>query len=261
MSAPELMEKIKQIETTRCSIGAQEMRLRLLKMAMGARVDQPAEYAIITGCRSTSAFIHLSHFVKLLQHYEVDYTFLADETCCGNSFIEHLDAKEMGEEIKVFEDYARNFEGSNIARIRELGAKKIVTVCAGCNTRYNQFQANGDFEVLYYTQFLTQYVEGLRLDKQVDFYEGCHKYHRTPDFKIDTQTSKSLLMGITELDCTDIPNYCCRNLSEKIFEKSSTGTIVTPTSCCWAHLTRNRQADSPQVLSLTQIICQALGIA
>lgn len=260
MSVSELMEKVERIENSDCSIGPMEMRRRLLTYAMNSRLDALAEYVVITGCRSTTAFVHLSHLVKLLKYYEVDYTFLSEETCCGNSFLEHLNPKETAaDEIEEYENYAKGFENRNLARIEALGIKKIVTACPGCNTRYNQFQS-GKIEVLYYTQLLARYVRDIRLDSQVNFYEGCHKYHRTASFKIDTTNSKSLISGMKDLDVTDIPNYCCRNLADKIFEKSDAATIVTPTSCCWTFLGNQRKADSPQVIPLTQLMCQALGL-
>ncbi|MBI4322641.1 MAG: (Fe-S)-binding protein [Chloroflexi bacterium] len=254
-------EKIDLIERTGCSISQQEMRQRLLRYAMSARVDKPAEYVVITGCRSTTGFVHLAHFVKLLKHYEVDHTFLSEETCCGNSFLERPDQKSLGDEMQALEEYARDFEGANIERVKRLGAKKIVTACAGCYTRYSHFQVNGDIDVLYYTQLLKKYVDGIHLSATIDFYEGCHKHHRTPTFKIDTKTSRSLLEGVEALDFSDIPNYCCRDLADKIYAKATTDTIVTPTSCCWTYLTNQRRSDSPQVISLTQLMCQALGIA
>ncbi|MDP2643599.1 MAG: (Fe-S)-binding protein [Desulfobacterales bacterium] len=254
------MEKVRRIEATDCSIGPQEMRQRLLKTVMGARLDTPAEFVILTGCRSPAGFIHLSHLVKLLNYYAVDYTFLSEETCCGNSFLDGLDSSAETGEAGLLADYARNFEGRNLDRIRKLGAGKIVTACPGCNTRYNQFQAHGDVEILYYTQLLARYAKDIRLDSEVNFYEGCHKHHRLPGFKIDIQSSRALVKGMQALDVTDIPNYCCRNLAEKIFEKANTGTIVTPTSCCWSFLTNQAKPDSPDVLTLTQLMCRSLGI-
>jgi cysteine-rich protein len=260
MSNQEPRNKVRQIQANDCSIGPMEMRYRLLKGVMGARLDQPAEYAIITGCRSTTGFTHLIHLIKLLNHYKVDYTFLSEETCCGNSFLDYLDSETCEAELEEFQAQARAFQSENLDRIKALGIRKIVTACPGCNTRYNQFQSDGEFEVLYYTQLLARYAGDLRLDCQVNFYEGCHKSHRTPGFKIDTTVSKSLIGNMQELDVTDIPNYCCRNFADKIFEKAAGRTIVTPTSCCLWFLTLKKTPDSPEVVPLTQMMCKALGI-
>lgn len=262
MPDQELLAKIAQIESSRCSIDQTEMRQRILKFAMGARLDKPAEYIVITGCRSVSGFVHLWHLVKLLDYFKVDYSFLSEETCCGNSFLDKLHPKETPEdEMAFFEEHARKFESRNLERVRALGARKILTSCPGCTTRYNHFQAGGDIEIIYYTQLLAKLVDGLELDAQVDFYEGCHKHHRTPIYKIDVETSKSLIRGIKGLTVNEIPNFCCRNLSDKIFEKTTSSMIVTPTSCCWSFLDQKRKADGPQVLPLPQLLCYALGIA
>ncbi len=259
MSGQNRMEIVRRIEATDCSIVPQDMRQRLLKWVMGARLDIPAEYVIITGCHSLVS-VHLFHLIKLLQYYRVDYTFLSEETCCGNSFLSGLDPQDTAAETKLYESHARRFENKNIDRIKKLGARKIVTACPGCNTRYNQFQAETDIEVLYYTQLLTMYTNGIRLDSKVNFFEGCHQHHKAPNFKIDTYASRSLIAGMEALDVTDIPNYCCRSRADKIFDKANTGTIVTPTSCCWSFLTNQAKTNSPRVITMTQLICQALGI-
>ncbi len=260
MPVPTPWDKVRLIEATGCSIGPQEMRQRLLQTVMGARLDCPAEYVVITGCRGAMGFVPLFHLVKLLNHYGVDYTFLAEETCCGNSFLDGLEAPAGGEEAEIFADYAKSFEDRNLERARKLGGRKIVTACAGCNTRYNEFQTAGGVEILYYTQLLAQYAQGIRLDYRINFFEGCHKKHKTPNFKIDTRTSRALVAGGEALDITDIPNYCCRELADRIFARATTGTIVTPTSCCWSFLTNQAKPDSPRVMALTQLLCQALGI-
>ncbi len=259
MSNQALRNKVQQIQTNDCSLGPMEMRFRLLKV-MEARLDQPAEYAIITGCRSTTGFLHLSHLIKLLNYFKVDYTFLSEETCCGNSFLDYLEVGTCEAEVEEFHSHARVFQNENLERLKLLGIRKIVTACPGCNTRYNQFQSNSGFEVLYYTQLLARYTGNLHLDSEVTFYEGCHKSHRTPGFTIDTTTSKSLIKDIKELDTTDIPNYCCRNLADKIFEKAGGRTIVTPTSCCLWFLNLKKTPDAPEVVPLTQVMCKALGL-
>jgi len=256
-----LMEKVKRIEATDCSVGPQEIRQRILKTVMYANLDRPAEYVIITGCKGIMSFVALYHLIKLLNYYSVDYTFLSEETCCGSSFLDEIDPHDNGEEATIFQDYARSFENRNLERMKQLGARKLVTACPGCNTRYNQFLAHGDVEVLYYTQLLAKYVVDIHLDAKVNYYEGCHKTHRIPGFKIDTATSRALVHGVEALDVTDIPNYCCRDVADKIFEKANTDTIVTPTSCCWSSLIRQAKPDSPRVVPLTQFMCQNLGIA
>ncbi len=261
MSEQILEEKLKRIEANDWSIAPREIRQRLLKRVMGARLDSPAEYVILTGCHGIPGFVNLFHLIKLLNYYGIDYTFLSEETCCGSSLLDELPPEANGEDIKMYHDYARHFENRNIQRMRKLGARKLVTACPGCNTRYNQFYADGDVEVLYYTQLLAKYADGAGLDAKANFYEGCHKKHRTPEFKIDTETSKALVHGMRALDVTDLPNYCCRDNAAKIFARADTGTIVTPTSCCWSFLTNQAAVGSPRILSLTQFMCQALGIA
>ncbi len=261
MPTEKLVEKIRQIENHRCSLNPEELRLHALKFGLGVTLDKPTEYAIVTGCRSASVFVHLAAVVKLLRHYGLDHTFLSTESCCGNSLSFQMQPEENPDDLVVFEENARKFEAGTIAKIKELGIKKLVTVCPGCNTRYNQFQGGGDIEILYYTQLLVPLMKGLRLDASIDFYEGCHKPHRTPNFKIDTQSARTLLESVEGLKVNYIPNYCCKTFPDKICDAAKTGTIFTPTSCCYQGLITRKTSDSIQVRFLTEILCQAAEIA
>lgn len=257
---PDLKEIVKRVEQNESSIMPMEMRLKLIRDIMGLRIDQPAEYAIITGCRSPYTFKHLAYFGALLHHLGTSYTLLSTETCCGESYIQHLD-HNAPEEIETYEAYSRQLSGRNIERICKLGISKIITVCAGCMTRYSHMWGDSGMEILYYPQYLLPRLEGMHLDEEVNYYEGCHRHHRTPRYQIDVKTSRELIAMVNGLTVTKtIPNYCCRTLADKIFAASDKPVIVTPTGCCAGILTRNRTEASPVVKQLTEVLCEALGI-
>jgi|GEM_PF-1060960 len=257
---PDLKELVKRVEQNESSLMPMEMRLKLIRDIMGLRVDEPAEYAIITGCRSPSTFKHLAYFGSLLHYLGTSYTLLSAETCCGESYIQKVDHKNP-EENAAYEAFARQLSGRNIERIRKLGINKIITVCAGCITRYSHMWGDSGMEILYYPQYLLPRLEGMHLEVEVNYYEGCHQHHRTPEFQIDTKTSKELIGKVKGLTVTKtLPNYCCRNLAEKIFAASDRPIIVTPTSCCAGILPQKRTASSPVVKQLTEVLCESLGI-
>lgn len=257
---PDLKELVKRVEQNESSIMPMEMRLRLVRDVMGLKVDQPAEYAIITGCRSPYSFKHLAYFGALLYYLRTSYTLLSTETCCGESFIQHVDHKAP-EEDATYEAFSRQLSARNIERIRKLGINKIITLCAGCMTRYSHMWGDNGMEILYYPQYLLPRLEGMHLEGEVNYYEGCHLHHRTPKYQIDTKTAKELIGKVEGLTVTKtIPNYCCRNLAEKIFAASDRPVIVTPTSCCAGILPQKRTPASPVVKQLTEVLCEALGI-
>lgn len=257
---PDLKELVKRVEQNESSLMPMEMRLKLVRDIMGLRVDQQAEYAIITGCRSPYSFKHLAYFGALLHYLGTNYTLLSTETCCGESFIQHVDHKAPEEEA-TYETFSRQLSARNIERIRKLGINKIITLCAGCMTRYSHMWGDSGMEILYYPQYLLPRLEGMHLEGEVNYYEGCHLHHRTPKYQIDTKTSKELIGKVTGLTVTKtIPNYCCRNFAEKIFAASDRSVIVTPTSCCAGILPQKRTSASPAVKQLTEVLCEALGI-
>lgn len=250
----------KTVETVGTSLTAMDMRKRILTIAMGLKVDEPAKYAMISGCNSPTGFVHLRHLAELLKLVGVDYTFLSEEVCCGNSYLEHLDPRSMGAEMDEYIELSRSSQARNITRAKELGAEAIVTACPGCNTRYNSMHVDGDPPVLYYTQLLERQLSGLKLDGQIDFYEGCHRHHRAANFKIDVDMSLRLAKGIGGLEVGVLTNFCCKNTPDKIFAEARSDTIVTPTSCCFMFLSRARKSDSKKVKPLTQLLCEAAGI-
>lgn len=257
---PDLEELVKRVEQNESSLMPMEMRLKLIRDIMGLKVDQPAEYAIITGCRSPYTFKHLANFGALLHYLGTGYTLLSAETCCGESYMKGVDHKNP-EENSAYEAFARQLSGRNIERIRNLGINKIITVCAGCMTRYSHMWGDSGLEILYYPQYLLPRLEGMCLEMEINYYEGCHQYHRTPKYQIDTKTSKELIGKVKGLTVTKtLPNYCCRNLAEKIFAASDRPVIVTPTGCCAGILPQKRTVASPVVKQLTEVLCEALGL-
>lgn len=255
-----LKEIVDRVEQNESSLMPMEMRLKLVRDIMGLRVDKPAEYAVITGCRSPYTFKHLAYFGALLHYLGTSYTLLSAETCCGESYIQKVDHKNH-EEAAAYESWARQLSGRNIERIRKLGINKIITVCAGCMTRYSHMWGDSGLEILYYPQYLLPRLEDMHLGIDVNYYEGCHQHHRTPKYQIDTKTPKELIGKIQGLTVTKtLPNYCCRILGEKIFAASDRPVIVTPTSCCAGILPQKRTDTSPVVKQLTEVLCESLGI-
>src|SRR3972149_3256267 len=72
--APDKLAKIQQIEAQGPSVEVGAMRLRLLKETIGARVDQQAEFAILSGCHAPFRFFPIKGFVELLERLGVSYS-------------------------------------------------------------------------------------------------------------------------------------------------------------------------------------------
>ena len=258
----DLIERIKNQSN---SLHAMELRRKMLQDLLFAPLDAPnPEYVVITGCHGPFSLLHLSNLTKLLEHLSINFTFLSKELCCGNSYLKSLKKEAPADTVALLEDYAVTSMMQNITRAKELGANKIILSCAGCTTRYNHFLGDdSSFEFSYYPQFLLKYIGNPELPIAVNFYEACHKPHRTSKYKIDTESSKRLIERIRGLDIREIPNFCCMTETgvKKIFEKADTGTVVTPTSCCFSYLrAASHRLKGPRIRPLTALLNEALGV-
>jgi len=253
--APDKVTKIQQIETQGPSVEIGAMRLRLVKETIGARVDQRADYAILTGCNAPFRFFHLQSFVQLLESLNVSYTLLSKEFCCGSSY---LPKNDKSPELADLEPYARDYEGRNVAAAEGLGAKAVVTFCPNCNARYRKHLPSASLPVLYWTDLVAPLAKGLRLDDMVDFYEGCHRDQNAvlPD-AIDPAVSKAILQDVKGLSCNEVSSeLCCKQKPQDIFGAMQTNTLITPTACCYGLLWKARP-QGVQVAFLTDLLLKA----
>lgn len=253
--APDKLAKIQQIESQGPSVKVGAMRL--LKEMMGARVDQPAEYAILVGCNAPFCFYHVKSFVDLLERLGVSYSFLSREFCCGSSY---LPKNDLSPELAALEPYARDYQGRNVLAAETLGAKALVTFCANCNARYRKHLGQGSLPILYWTDLVAAKVGDLRWEKRVDFYEGCHRDQEVVlPGAIDPATSKKLLEGVKGLTYNEVSSeICCKQKPQDIFSSMQTDLLVTPTSCCYGTMWRSRP-PGVRLAFLTDLLLSAMA--
>lgn len=256
---------IERIGNQSSSLHAMELRRKMLQDLLSAPLDAPnPEYVVITGCHGPFSLLHLTYLTNLLRHLGVNFTFLAKELCCGNSYLKHVKKDEPPQMVEMLEQYSVGSMRQNISKAKELGTNKIITSCAGCTTRYNHFLGDdGSIELIYYPQLLLKYVDSPELNGAINWYEACHKDHCTSKYKIDTDCTRQLIGKIWGLEIREIPNYCC--LTEvglkKLFEKADTGVIVTPTSCCFSNMrAKSNKMKGPRIKALTEVLGEALGV-
>ncbi len=257
-----LPEKVELIERQGSSLPVTDLRRKILGSFFGSPLDRQAEYTIITGCHNAFNITHLKRLTDILKHYRISFTFLSREMCCGQSFLGQLAKDTPESERQDYESLACRYEGTNIDAAKNLGSKALITACAGCYMRYHNLGMGDGIKIYYYAQFLDTILDHLESTKDIDFYEGCHKMHRVENFRMDVETPKRIMARVKGLHYSEIPDYCCRTPkgAKRVLASSSTGTIVTPTSCCFNFLNRNRQEGDPEVICLTDFIATSLGM-
>ena len=102
-----------------------EDRNRRLQETCGFRVADSAEYALLASCFSPYLSPgDMTAFRELLDHFEVDYTLLPKEYCCGAMFYMHaLDEKHEGD-LDRADATAREFLDRNLEQAREVGRRR-----------------------------------------------------------------------------------------------------------------------------------------
>lgn len=110
-------------------------------------------------------------FTKIMQAAGIKFGILGEEEkCCGET------ARRLGNEY-----LAQTLMEMNVELFKELGVKKIVTLCPHCfNTFKNEYpQFGGEFEVYHYTEFISDLIkEGkIRLKSgngTVTYHDSCY---------------------------------------------------------------------------------------
>jgi heterodisulfide reductase subunit D len=140
--------------------------------AEGLEIPDKADVVYFVGCVASYKFPEIARATaKILRGGGVNFTILgAKEWCCGNRMFlsGHL---AMG----------RGMAEHNMRRLKETGAKKIVTSCAECYRCLKQeypllFGENFDFEVFHISELLVRLLEDKRISFTNEIY-GKITYH------------------------------------------------------------------------------------
>ncbi len=258
-------ESVNRIISQGSILESGKQRHYLLKYSLGLNMDKPANYTIIAGCANPfGLFEPFRAFIDLVRLFDVDYTFLKKEYCCGNLAYRKISKEERPK----LEEYSKQFIENNLKQAKKLGSKAIVTFCCVCAYLYNRFFGDNyeGMRILYFPEFLLEAIKGTpRLDKTVSYYEGCYRYQRdlAPGAKINLKSNHELLGRIEGLQVSQVPSkLCCMDDVQKIIEEvnnQDVDTVVTSCTGCYAVLgvTSKLMGGKPQVKFLTEILLEA----
>jgi Fe-S oxidoreductase len=252
-----------KIQRLGCYIDHHEQRERLLRSGLWAKVDKRADFAVMTGCNPLFSLTAIRSFIDLLRYFNVSYTFISKEVCCGRPIREGMfyKAPESAAEKLRYEDFIRESLLTNVIQAKELGAKTIINICPGCDMTWNLYGGNLGIDIVYYTEFLLTVFKRGQLDKEIDFYEGCHKLHKLSPESLTRGISaaKELMSRIEGLKYHEVSSdMCCRIAPAEIFAACKTDTLVTPSQCCYIILMAARPKNSPEVKFLAETMYEAV---
>ena len=178
--------------------------------AEGIRRYKPGdEYFLYVGCVGSyeeRGQRMARSFAELLDEAEVSFGILgAEEDCDGN------EAYMLGE-MGLFQELAKK----NVQKFKELEVKKVVTLSPHAyNSMKNKYPRFGDFEVLHYTQLLSEMIQQGKIElselkAKVTYHDPCFLGRYNGIYDIPREILKSIPgIKLTEMERTKENSFCC----------------------------------------------------
>ncbi|SDE55760.1 (Fe-S)-binding protein [Sporomusa acidovorans] len=243
-----------------------------------------AEYLLYVGCSGAyddRAKKVSAALVKVLQAAGVNFGVLGnDEPCCSET------TRRLGNEFE-FQQLAE----SNVELFKNLGVKKIITLCPHCfNSLKNDYpDFGGEFEVIHHSQFLARLIQSGKIkvekafDAKIVYHDACYLGRYNDVFEAPRAVLQSVPgVCLTEMGQNHKNSFCCgagggRNwMEEKIGdgqrrinevrakEALDTGAEVIATACpyCLTMMLDGTKAHNAEervrTLDIAEILAQSI---
>ncbi len=239
-------------------------RARILK-DMGFRSTQKADYALIASCFLPSLVPEsMKAFRLLLEHYQVDYTLLPKEHCCGDLLLRQAAKDKTGVEMKQADALAREFLEKNLIQARQVGAVKLLAFCVGCDLVYSRFRDSVPEEILWYPTLLARLFKGGKLELEADYYAGCHYYYRRLNGSLpDLDSAIEVLARVEGLRLNHLDSrLCCTRPQqlESLLGNIKSRIVITPCGGCAMGLEQALRAKGDcRVVMIPEVVWAAVS--
>ena len=234
-------------------------RVTLLKN-MGFRCTDKAEYALIASCFLPSLVPEsLKAFRLLLEHYQVDYTLLPMEHCCGNLLLRQAAKGKTGGDLKQADALAREFLEKNLIQARKVGASKLLAFCVGCDLVHARFRDSVPEEILWYPTLLARLFKGGRLELEAEYYAGCHYYYRRLNGSLpDLDSAMEVLNRVEGLSLNLLDSHLCCTRPQQLDSlmcSIRSKIVITPCGGCAMGLEQAMKAKGDcRVVMLPEVV-------
>jgi heterodisulfide reductase subunit D len=243
--------------------------------ALKKEYDLPdkAEWVYFIGCTSNYRQQKIRDAtLKVLKKAGINFT-LVDEHCCTSPLL------RTGQ-VEIVQD----FMNYNIAQIKNAGAIKVVTSCAGCyrtmKLDFEKFGAASDLEVFHTVEVIKQLLDEKKIkfkgeyNKTVTYHDPCHLGRHMKIYEIPREIYKQIPgLKLVEMKRNRNHAWCCgagggvkigypewavEISGERIQEAKETGATVLSSVCpfCRTNLSdaNEKYEGELQVLDLLEII-------
>ncbi|MFX0102071.1 MAG: (Fe-S)-binding protein [Candidatus Hodarchaeota archaeon] len=239
------------------------------------KLPDTAEWVYFIGCTSNyrQEFLR-GATIEFLKKTGVDFT-LIDEHCCTSPLL------RTGQT-----NLAKDFMDYNIGRIKDAGASKVVTSCAGCYRTmvkdFEKFGASHDLEVYHTTELVKKMLDEGKIrikseyKKTVTYHDPCHLGRHMGVYEIPRHVYKKIPgLNLVEMKRNRNHAWCCgagggvkigypdwslEVSKERLEEAKETGASVLSSTCpfCKTNLNDANEKNGMgfEVLDLIEILNQ-----
>ncbi len=169
-------------------------------------VAKSSEVVLFTGCVSAlfpMVYGILQSVVGLLRANHIDFTMLgSEEWCCGYPLLNAgLDVSEL--------------MAYNLARVKALGAKTLVTTCPSCYHMWKHNYAPDSFRVVHAAEFLGEFASAGKLplrplNKRVTYHDPCDLGRKSKVYDAPRQLIKAIPgVDFVEMKSNRDNSLCC----------------------------------------------------
>ena len=232
-----------------------------------------AEWVYYIGCTSNyRQQVIRDATIKFLKNAGIDFT-LVDEHCCTSPLLRTGQVSIVNE-----------FMNYNISQIKNTGASKVVTSCAGCyrtmQIDFEKFGAAMDFEVFHTVELIKQLLDDGKIKfkgeykKTVTYHDPCHLGRHMKIYEIPREVYKKIPgLKLVEMKRNRNHAWCCgagggvkigypewavEISGERIKEAKDTGATILSSVCPFCRTNLNdaneKYKGELEVLDLLEII-------
>jgi heterodisulfide reductase subunit D len=232
MELPPNMVTLRDTVTTHYNISGDDNASRLIwSQNLAFRHRRQAEVVFYVGCVASfypTVYGIPQAMVQVMDRAGVDFAALGgEEWCCGYPLF------TAGMEGLVAELMAHN-----VARVRDMGVKTLVTTCPSCHYTWSHLYAQFDptplgFEVLHASEFLARLLEAGQLklnsvEQVVTYHDPCDLGRKSGIFDAPRQVIEAVPgVEFREMDAHRENALCCGGGGDvQIVDESVTATVA-----------------------------------
>jgi Fe-S oxidoreductase len=237
LELPANLVTLRDTVTTHYNISGDDNASRLIwsdnleEEALIFRDRRRADVAFYIGC--VASFYPMVYgipqaMVQVMEHAGVDFATLGgDEWCCGYPLF-----------TAGMEGLVTSLMEHNVARVKEMGAKTLVTTCPSCHyTWAHLYPLLGsipmEFEVLHASQYLARLLESSQLklgafEQAVTYHDPCDLGRKSGVFDAPRQVIESVPgIEFREMDASREEALCCGGGGDvQIVDESVTAAVA-----------------------------------